>query len=109
MIEGNLKMMCSVPAEQNHSSVAAHLGKGANWSILGHVQQLIERQNILKKCIHHHDNKLYISSDNKLYIFSLNCRSELIGQEKKNKESAKKHLTNPPIIIITTNFPKMEQ
>jgi hypothetical protein len=36
-IEGNLKIIGSVPAEQNHSSVAAYLGKGANWSILEHV------------------------------------------------------------------------
>jgi hypothetical protein len=84
-IPGNLKMMGSAPAEQNHSSVAAHLGKGANWTIPEHVRQLIERQNTLEKSIHHHDNKLYTSS--------LNFRSELIGQEKRNEEAAKKHLT----------------
>jgi hypothetical protein len=43
-IPGNLKMMGDAPAEQNHASVVAHLGKGASWSIPEHVRQLIERQ-----------------------------------------------------------------
>jgi hypothetical protein len=33
-----------VPAEQNHSSICAHLGRGANWSIVEHCSQLIMRQ-----------------------------------------------------------------
>jgi hypothetical protein len=76
-IDGNLMMMGSTPAEQNHSSVAAHLGDGANWTISEHVRQLIERQNTLEKSFHHHDNKLYTSS--------LNFRLQLIGPEKKAK------------------------
>ena len=33
VIEGNLRLLGSVPAEQNHGSVVAHLGKGAIWDI----------------------------------------------------------------------------
>ena len=84
-IVGNLRMMGSTPAEQNHSSVAAHLGNGANWTISEHVRQLIERQNTLEKSFHHHDNKLYTSC----LIF----RSELTLQAKKDEELAKRNLT----------------
>jgi hypothetical protein len=80
-IEGNLKMMGYVPAEQNHSVLLPILEKGPtgpSMSIYEHVWQLIERQNTLKQSFHHNDNKLNTSS--------LNFRSELIGQEKKNKE-----------------------
>jgi hypothetical protein len=79
-------MMGDAPAEQNHASVAAHLGDGASWSIPEHVQQLIERQNTLEKQLAHRDNKLYTST--------LMYRSKLIGVEKKNEEIAKKHLTS---------------
>ena len=85
-IPGNLRMMGDAPAEQNHASVAAHLGQGANWTISEHVRQLIERQNTLEKSFHHQDNKLYTSS--------LNFRSERIGIEKKNEEEAKRNLTS---------------
>ena len=74
-------MMGDAPAEQNHASVAAHLGQGANWTISEHVHQLIERQNTLEKSFHHQDNKLYMSS--------LNFRSERIAIEKKNKKEKK--------------------
>jgi hypothetical protein len=84
-IEGNLMMMGDAPAEQNHSSVAAHLGNGANWTISEHVRQLIERQNTLEKTFHYVDNKLYTSS--------LNYRSELVGPGKKHEELAKRNLT----------------
>jgi hypothetical protein len=40
-IEGNLLLHGSVPAEQNHSSVAAHLGAGASWSIAEQVEKLL--------------------------------------------------------------------
>jgi hypothetical protein len=43
-VEGNLKMNGSVPAEQNHSSIIAHLGNGASWSITEHTNNLIRRQ-----------------------------------------------------------------
>jgi hypothetical protein len=84
-IDGNLLMMGDAPAEQNHSSVAAHLGQGANWLVSEHVRQLIERQNTLEKTIHYQDNKLYTSS--------LSFRSQLVGSGKKDEEQAKKHLT----------------
>jgi hypothetical protein len=91
-IEGNLKMMGSTPAEQNHSSVAAHLGNGANWTISEHVRQLIERQNTLEKSFHNHDNKLYTSC--------LIYRSDLTGQAKKDEELAKKNLTKYAFDIL---------
>jgi hypothetical protein len=40
-IEGNLLLNGSVPAEQNYSSVAAHLGAGASWSIVEQVTKLL--------------------------------------------------------------------
>ena len=43
-IEGNLLLHGSVPAEQNHSSVAAHLGFGASWSVVEQVSKLLECQ-----------------------------------------------------------------
>jgi len=85
LLNGNLRMMGDAPAEQNHSSIAAHLGNGANWTISEHVRQLIERQNTLEKSFHHNDNKLYTSS--------LNFRSDMLGQDKKDEELAKKNLT----------------
>jgi hypothetical protein len=39
--EGNLLLNVLVPAEQNHSSVAAHLGAGASWSIVEQVSKLL--------------------------------------------------------------------
>jgi hypothetical protein len=45
-INGNLKMISDAPAERNNSSVAAHLGSGANWTIPEHVHQLLEKHNI---------------------------------------------------------------
>jgi hypothetical protein len=31
----------SAPAEQNHSSVVAHLGKGANWGVAEHISHML--------------------------------------------------------------------
>ncbi len=42
-----LSLNGSVPAKQNHSSVAAHLGLGASWSIMEQVSKLLERQKHL--------------------------------------------------------------
>jgi hypothetical protein len=36
-IKGNLFLHGSVPAEQNHSSVAVHLGYSASWSVVVQV------------------------------------------------------------------------
>jgi hypothetical protein len=45
---GLKKMMGDAPTEQNHSSVAAHLGSSANhWTIPEHVHQLLMCQPIV--------------------------------------------------------------
>jgi hypothetical protein len=46
-IEGYLFFYGSVPAEENHSSMAAHLDLGASWSIVEQVSKLLERQKHL--------------------------------------------------------------
>jgi hypothetical protein len=43
-VEGNLSSVGSTPAEQNHSSVCAHLGDGATWQIAEQVSKLLRRQ-----------------------------------------------------------------
>lgn len=47
LMEENLFLNGSVPAEQNHSSITAHLGKGASWGIAEHIKHLIVRQRDL--------------------------------------------------------------
>jgi hypothetical protein len=84
-MNGNLKMMGSAPAEQNHSSISMHLGHGANWSVAENIRQLIERQQTLEKSFSHYDNKLYTTN--------LNFRSDLVGRDKYNEEAAKRNLT----------------
>jgi hypothetical protein len=37
------------PAEQNHSSVIAHLVKGANWGVAEHLSHMLQRQTHLIK------------------------------------------------------------
>lgn len=46
-MEENLNVNGSVPAEQNHSSISSHLGKGASWCIAEHIKNLIVRQRNL--------------------------------------------------------------
>jgi hypothetical protein len=46
-IEGNVFLNGSVPAKQNHSSVAAHLGAGGSWSIVEQVFKLLSPQTHL--------------------------------------------------------------
>ena len=41
---GNLGLLGSVPAEQNHASIVAHLGEGASWEIAQHIQHLMNCQ-----------------------------------------------------------------
>ena len=48
-IEGNFGCKGSTHAEQNHSSITAHLGQGGNFSIVEHIKVLIERQVRLGK------------------------------------------------------------
>ena len=42
-IPSNRFFMGSTPAEQNHSSIVAHLGKGANWELTEHISNLLQR------------------------------------------------------------------
>jgi hypothetical protein len=46
-IEGNLFLHGSVPVEQNHSSVAAHLGSGASLSVCAQISKLLDCQTHL--------------------------------------------------------------
>jgi hypothetical protein len=39
----------SAPAEQNHSSAVAHLGKGANWGVAEHLSHMLQHQIHLTK------------------------------------------------------------
>jgi hypothetical protein len=48
MVE-NLGLHGDAPAEQNHSSVIAHLGEGASWQIAEQVSKLLRRQQELGK------------------------------------------------------------
>ena len=45
-IEGNRSFQGSTPAEQNHASNVAHLGKGASWSIAEHIAQLFKKTTV---------------------------------------------------------------
>ena len=49
-IEGNLWLLGSVTAEQNHASIVAYMGEGGNWSIMLHMSMLMSRhQDHVKK------------------------------------------------------------
>ena len=43
-ISCNLRRRGDVPAEQNHSSNRAHLGNGADWSMMQQVKAALQRQ-----------------------------------------------------------------
>ena len=43
IIEGNLLLLESVPAEQNHSYVASYLGKGSLWDIWEQLKNVCQR------------------------------------------------------------------
>jgi hypothetical protein len=49
--EGHLNLLGSVPAEQNHASIKAHLGDGAMWYVADHARRLMERQSRLTTSI----------------------------------------------------------
>ena len=61
-IPGNLMLNGAVPAEQNHSSVAAHLGKGANWGVTEHLSHMLQRQIHLTKLRREKDNSQFVST-----------------------------------------------
>jgi hypothetical protein len=46
----------AVPAKQNHSSVVAHLRKGANWGVAEHLSHMLQRQIHLTKLRQGKDN-----------------------------------------------------
>jgi hypothetical protein len=48
-LEGNFNFDGSVPAEQNNSSIAAHMGHGGNFAIAKHDKALVNRQIHLAK------------------------------------------------------------
>jgi hypothetical protein len=52
----------SVPAEQNHVSVVAHLGKGANWGVAKHLSHMLKRQIHLTKLRREKDNSCFVST-----------------------------------------------
>lgn len=84
-IEGNLLLAGSVPAEQNHSSTTARLGKGAAWSVVKHVERLIARQQDIMKQRREEDNRLYVFADR--------YKSDLNGPNKGPDELARKELS----------------
>jgi hypothetical protein len=61
-IPGNLMLNGAVPAEQNHSSVVAHLGKGANWGVAEHLSHMLQRQIHLTKLRREKDNSRFVST-----------------------------------------------
>ncbi len=46
---GNLGLLGSVLAEQNHASIVLHLGEGALWEIAQHIQHLMNHKKELTK------------------------------------------------------------
>jgi hypothetical protein len=85
-IEGNLELKGSVPAEQNHASIVAHLGKGANWSVVEHTSQLCNRQA--------HMARKFRELDNRLHVGVSRYKSDYVGSKKINDELAKKSLSD---------------
>ena len=85
-IEGHMELKGSVPAEQNHSSICANLGREANWSVVEHCSQLIIRQAYL--------SRKFREIDNCLNVPIAGYKSSLEGQEKLDDELAKKSLSD---------------
>jgi hypothetical protein len=79
-------LLGSVPAEQNHASVVAHLGDGASWEISQQITHLMNRQKEL--------TKQRTEKENSHFCSTLNYKSKKHGQERKDDESAKKILSN---------------
>ena len=84
-IEGNLFLNGSVPAEQNHASVSAHLGAGASWSVVEQVSKLMSRQT--------HLTSKRRQKETKAYVASLKYKSKLRDQDALDDETAKKRLS----------------
>jgi hypothetical protein len=85
-IEGNLFLNGSAPAEQNHSSMMAHLGAVASWSVVEQVPRLLACQTHLtaKRC----------SNNSLAYVGSLKYKSRLQDQAALDDKTAKKSSLN---------------
>jgi len=85
-IVGNLMLLGSVPAEQNHSSIIAYIGDGGNWSIMLHMSKLMSR---------HQDHvKKKKSEEDLLHVRSYKYKSTLIGQKGIDDCNAKSSLSS---------------
>jgi hypothetical protein len=84
-VEGNLFLHGYVPAKQNHSSVAAHLGPGASWSVVEHVSKLMDRQKHLTSKRQKKDIQAMVGNHNSKPI--------LQDQAGLDDETAKKKLS----------------
>ena len=84
-IPGNLFCKASTSAEQNHSSVVAHLGKGANLSIAEHINALTERQV--------HLQKIRRTKNAKRRLQRKSYRSSRAGEQGSNDVAAAKALS----------------
>jgi hypothetical protein len=84
-IEGNLLLHGSVPAEPNQSSVAAHLGAGASWSVAEQVEKLLCRQVHLTAKRGHKDSHAFVAT--------VNYKSRLQDQDAFDDEAAKQQLS----------------
>ena len=85
-IRCNLKSQGSVPAEQNHSSVIAYLGKGnASSSIMVHASQLMKRAQEHSKQRKEQDNRSQVN----VYKYT----SKLLGQLGIDDTLARKSLS----------------
>jgi hypothetical protein len=69
-----------VPAEQNHASMVAHLGKRVNWSVIEHMSQLCNQQAHIVAC-------KFCELDNHLYVQVSWYKLELVCQNKKDDKS----------------------
>jgi hypothetical protein len=84
-IEGNLDLHGSVPAEQNHSSVAAHLGRGGSWSVAEQVTKLLDRQT--------HLTTKRRQNEQKAYVVAVKYKSKYCDQDGYDDEIAKRQLS----------------
>jgi hypothetical protein len=83
---GNLGLLGSVPAEQNHASIVAHLGEGATWEIAQQIQHLMDRQKEL--------TKQRTEKENSQFCSTIHYKSTRRGKERKDEEEAKKTLSS---------------
>jgi hypothetical protein len=85
-IEGNLLLNSSVPAEQNHSSMAAHLGAGASWSVVEQVTKLLLWQT--------HLTTKRQEKNTQAFVGTRNYKSRLQDQAGSDDEATKKQLSH---------------